>query len=92
MFFLLGGGYDVKLHQTLHILGLDDLVDDPRYANNATMKQNADELYDRMSEAFAQKTAAESGHRFWNPWIFLLRCWLETGRSVKILRFGQTVA
>ena len=59
MFFLLGGGGDATLHQMLRVLGLDDLVDDPRYINYATMKQNTDELYDRMSEAFAQKTAAE---------------------------------
>ena len=59
LFFLLGGGGDTTLHQMFRILGLDDLVDDPRYINNAAMKQNTDELYDRMSEAFAKKTADE---------------------------------
>lgn len=58
LFFLLGGSYS-KLPLTLHALGLDDLVDDPRYQTHTSMKQNSEELYDRMIEAFAQKTSAE---------------------------------
>ena len=58
MFFLLGGGYSL-LHTTFHALGLDDLVDDPRYKDRSTMLQNTDYLYDRMIEAFETKTAKE---------------------------------
>jgi len=58
LFFLLGGSYS-KLPLTLHALGLDDLVGDPRYKDHATMRQNSDVLYDRMIEAFAQKNAKE---------------------------------
>ena len=58
LLFLLGGAYS-KLHDTLRVLGLDDLVEDPRYATHATMRQNTDELYDRMIEAFTHKTAQE---------------------------------
>ena len=58
LFFLLGGSYS-KLPLTLHALGLDDLVGDPRYKDHTTMRENSSELYDRMIEAFAQKTAAE---------------------------------
>lgn len=58
MFFLLGGAYS-KLHQTLHLMGLDDLIEDPRYATHTTMRANSDYLYDRMIEAFATKPAAE---------------------------------
>lgn len=58
LFFLLGGGYG-KLPMTLHALGYDDLVDDPRYADNEMMKENSSELYDRMIETFSQKTAQQ---------------------------------
>lgn len=58
LFFLLGGSYS-KLPLTLHALGLDDLVDDPRYKDHASMRANSSELYDRMIEAFLQKTADE---------------------------------
>lgn len=58
LFFILGGSYS-KLPLTLRALGLDDLVDDPRYANHYTMKENSGPLYDRMIEVFAQKTAQE---------------------------------
>ena len=58
MFFLLGGSYQ-KLPVTLKSLGLDDLVEDPRYASHAAMIKNSDYLYDRMIETFVQKTAAE---------------------------------
>ena len=58
LFFLLGGSYS-KLPLTLHALGLDDLVGDPRYKDHTTMRQNSAELYDRMIEAFAQKTSQE---------------------------------
>lgn len=63
LLFLLGGAYS-KLHNTLRVLGLDDLVEDPRYATHATMRQNTDELYDRMIEAFTQKTAREWANIF----------------------------
>jgi crotonobetainyl-CoA:carnitine CoA-transferase CaiB-like acyl-CoA transferase len=58
LFFLLGGSYS-KLPLTLAALGLNDLVDDPRYQNHTTMRENSSELYDRMIEAFATKTAQE---------------------------------
>ncbi len=58
MFFLLGGGYSL-LHTALRALGLDDLVDDPRYKDRSTMLQNTDYLYDRMIETFETKTAKE---------------------------------
>lgn len=58
LFFLLGGSYS-KLPLTLHALGLDDLVDDPRYQNHTSMRENSAELYDRMIEVFATKTSAE---------------------------------
>jgi len=58
LFFLLGGSYS-KLPTTLRAVGLDDLADDPRYQNHATMQANSSELYDRMIEAFAQKTSEE---------------------------------
>lgn len=56
LFFLLGGSYS-KLPFTLKAMGLEDLVDDPRYANQANMVKNSDYLYDRMIEVFMQKTA-----------------------------------
>lgn len=58
LFFLLGGSYG-KLPLTLKALGLDDLVDDPRYKNHLTMKENSSELYDRMIEVFATKTSED---------------------------------
>lgn len=58
LLFLLGGSYG-KLHFTLRALGLDDLIDDPRYADHSSMVKNSDYLYDRMIAAFIQKTAAE---------------------------------
>lgn len=58
LLFLLGGSYG-KLHFTLKALGLDDLIDDPRYADHSSMVKNSDYLYDRMIAAFIQKTAAE---------------------------------
>lgn len=58
LFFLLGGSYS-KLPLSLHAMGLDDLVGDPRYKDHVTMRANSFELYDRMIEAFAQKTADE---------------------------------
>lgn len=58
LLFLVGGNYG-KLHQTLQALGLDDLVDDPRYKDHWTMLKNTDYLYDRMIEAFLQKTSAQ---------------------------------
>ena len=58
LFFLLGGSYS-KLPLTLHALGLDDLVGDPRYQDHYSMRKNSDTLYDRMIEAFAQKTSTQ---------------------------------
>lgn len=58
LFFLLGGSFH-KLPLTLHALGFDDLVDDPRYVDHKTMQENSSELYDRMIEVFSQKTAQE---------------------------------
>ena len=58
LFFLLGGGYS-RLPLVLHALGLDDLVDDPRYIDRGAMLQNTDYLYDRMIETFETKTAKE---------------------------------
>lgn len=58
LIFLVGGSYG-KLHQTLHALGLDDLVSDPRYKDHWTMLKSTDYLYDRMIEAFLQKTVAQ---------------------------------
>ena len=58
LLFLLGGSYG-KLPFTLKALGLDDLVDDPRYVDHANMVKNSDYLYDRMIEVFTQKTAAQ---------------------------------
>ena len=58
LLFLLGGSYG-KLHETLRILGLDDLVEDPRYKDHWTMRENTDYLYDRMIEVFQTKTAAQ---------------------------------
>ena len=58
LFFLLGGSYG-KLPLMLKALGLDDLVDDPRYMDHASMVKNSDYLYDRMIAAFIQKTAAQ---------------------------------
>ena len=58
LFFLLGGAYS-KLHQSLEAMGLNDLLEDPRYADHATMKANTDYLYDRMIEVFLTKTAQE---------------------------------
>ena len=58
LLFLLGGSYS-KLPLTLAALGLTDLVGDPRYTTHTSMRQNSYELYDRMIEAFAQKTAQE---------------------------------
>ena len=58
LFFLLGGGFS-KLHRTLETLGYDDLLDDPRFENQAAMIENSSYLYDRMIETFATKTAEE---------------------------------
>lgn len=58
LLFLLGGSYG-KLHFTLKAVGLEDLVEDPRYADHANMVKNSDYLYDRMIAAFIQKTAAQ---------------------------------
>jgi len=64
LLFLLGGSYS-KLPLTLHALGLDDLVGDPRYSDHYSMMRNSAELYDRMIEAFAQKDSEE--------WVQILR-------------------
>lgn len=58
LLFLLGGSY-AKLPISLKALGLDDLVDDPRYANHVGVVKNSDYLYDRMIAVFIQKTAAQ---------------------------------
>ena len=58
LLFLLGGSYG-KILITLKALGLDDLVDDPRYADHGSMVKNSDYLYDRMIAAFIQKTSAQ---------------------------------
>lgn len=53
------------MHLTLQTLGLDDLVDDPRFENQAAMIENSAYLYDRMIDLFSQKTADE--------WALLLK-------------------
>lgn len=58
LFFLLGGSYS-QLPQTLHVLGLDELIGDPRYADHYTMMKNSAELYDRMIEIFLTKTSSQ---------------------------------
>lgn len=58
LFFLLGGSYS-KLPLSLKAMGFDDLVDDPRYKDQASMKANSSYLYDRMIEVFLTKTAQE---------------------------------
>jgi len=57
-FFLLGGG-GPRLHQTMQAVGLGAYVDDPRFTDHATMKENSGVLYDLMEEAFKTKTADE---------------------------------
>ena len=58
LFFLLGGSYS-KLPLSFKAMGFDDLIDDPRYTNHRLMQENSSELYDRMIEVFATKTADE---------------------------------
>lgn len=58
-YFIVAVGNDSFWAKVARALGLEELIDDPRYATNAERTKRRDELAERLQEAFLRRTAAE---------------------------------
>ena len=64
------------------ILGLAEMLDDPRYATNAARVQNRDTLIPKLQEVFLTKTYEE--------WELLLAQGIPMGLSTPLIRWSST--